>query len=379
MQRAISAVLAVVLIVGAVGGVTAVDDSVETTTECEFPVSGTDATGETVTVEEEPESIVTLNPSAAQTLWEIGAQEKVVGVTKHATNLEGASERTNISAEGSTISHEIVVDLDPDIVLVPLSAVATEEDVETLRDAGLTVYAFPVAESIDEVRERTLLTGELVGECEGAEETVVWMDEQLGIVDDAVADETRPDVLYEFFGFTTGNGTHVHEILEAAGGTNVAAVAGIEGYQPVNEEVVIDQDPDWIVTNTNSPEVPDGEGFEQTTAVQNNQTVVIDINHINRPGPRIVHAITELAETFHPEAYQEAVETAETTPTPTPADEDGETLTGEETPEETPTPRESPTDVDDDGSGFGVLAVLGGLLALSTVLVGRAARGNDRR
>lgn len=92
-----------------------------------------------------------------------------------------------------------------------------QQPVVLLREAGLTVFAFPVADSIDEVRERTLLTGELVGECEGVQETVDWMDEQLNIVEEAVADEEQPDVLYEFFGFTTGSGTHIHELTDRSG------------------------------------------------------------------------------------------------------------------------------------------------------------------
>lgn len=391
MQRA-SVVLSIVLVVGTVGGVATaglVEGTAAQSAECEYPVSETDATGETVTLEEEPESVVTLNPSAAQMLWEMGAEEKVTGVTKHAMNLEGASERTNISNEGQTISHEIVVDLDPDLVLVPLSRVATEEDVETLREAGLTVFAYPTADSIDEVRERTLLTGQLVGECEGATETVEWMDEQLSIVEEAVEDEERPDVLYTFFGFTAGEGTHIHEILEAAGSNNIAAAVGIEEYQPVNEEIVVEENPDWIVLNSDTPEVPDGDGFEQTTAIQENQTVVIDTNHLNRPGPRIIYAITELASTFHPDAYAAAVEEAESTPTPTPeaneTSEDEATPTPTETPapetddDDDSTPAESPDDADDDGAGFGVVAVVGALLGLALVAAGRNSRMGARR
>jgi iron complex transport system substrate-binding protein len=371
VKRVVNLTLAVVLVVGTVGAVTGIGGPVgaataQETPECGFPITETDATGESVTVEGPPETVVTLNPSGAQILWEIGAKEKVTGVTKHAMNLEGAEERTNISNAGQTISHEIVVDLAPDLVIVPLSRVATEEDVETLRDAGLTVFAYSTANSIDEVRERTLLTGQLVDECEGAVETVEWMDKQLDIVADAVEDKERPDVLYTFFGFTAGEQTHIHDILEAAGGNNVAADAGIEEYQPVNEEVVLAEDPDWIVLNSNSPEIPEGEGFEQTTAVQEGQTIVLDINHLNRPGPRIVYAVQELAEAFHPEAYAEAVEAAESTPTPT-----GEQSEDDETPASDTEPTES---ADDDGAGFGVVVLLGGLLGVSLLGLGRKAR-----
>jgi iron complex transport system substrate-binding protein len=395
VQRTICVVLVAVVLTGTAGVAAATDSIDQNVTAqsdqgCEFPISETDATDTEVTLDSEPESVVTLNPSAAQMLWEMGAQEKVTGVTKHATNLDGADQRTNISSAGPTIGHEIVVDLEPDLVLAPLSQVTTSEDVEILREAGLTVYAYPSAESVEGVRERTLLTGRLVGACDGAQETVDRMDEQISIVENAVEGESRPDVLYTFFGFTAGEATFIHEIIEIAGGRNVAAEAGIEEYQEVNEEIVVAEDPDWIVLNTDSPTVPDSEGFQRTTAVRENQTVVVDTNHLNRPGPRIVRAITTLAETFHPDAYEEAVAAAEPTPTEQPttptqeATEQPETPTEQPTESETPAPTETPEETDgtdeadDDGAGFGILAAAGTLLAfLAGGLVRRRLRRSD--
>lgn len=316
MRLTISSLVAVFVVVtmvapGAVAGAGGGAAPAQTAGECTFPLAVTDATGTEVTIEEEPESVVTLNPSAAQMLWEIGAEEKATGVTKHAMNLDGAGERTNISAAGETISPEIVADVGPDLVLAPSSTVVDEEVVEVLREAGLTVYMYPSAESIDEVRERTLLTGQLVGECAGAEETVEWMDREIGIVQDAVEDEPKPDALYVFFGFTAGEETFIHEILETAGANNVAGDMGIAEYQQPNAESVAVEDPDWIVLNTDSPDVPEGEGYGETTAVQENQTVTINTNYLNRPAPRIVYAVRQLTETFHPEAYEEAVAAAD--------------------------------------------------------------------
>ncbi|MEF8772443.1 MAG: vitamin B12 ABC transporter substrate-binding protein BtuF, partial [Halodesulfurarchaeum sp.] len=69
--------------VGIMGSVTAQSE----TTDCSFPLTVTDATGEEVEIEEPPESVVTLAPSAAQTMWEIGAQEQVVGISDRGTYL----------------------------------------------------------------------------------------------------------------------------------------------------------------------------------------------------------------------------------------------------------------------------------------------------
>ncbi|THE65771.1 ABC transporter substrate-binding protein [Salinadaptatus halalkaliphilus] len=276
--------------------------------ECSFPLTVTDDTGTEITLEDEPDSVVTLAPSAAQTMWEIGAAEKVTGVTQHAANLEGAEDRTNISTAAQTVEPELVVAEEPDLVLAPSSEYVSEETVNALRESGLTVHHFESAESIDDVRERTHRIGSLVGECEGTAETVAWMDEELELVESTIEGEDRPDVLYTFFGFTAGEGTFIDTIIETAGGTNVAAEAGIEEYAELNEETVIEMDPDWIVLNTNSPTVPDSPAYDSTTAVENDQAVIIDVNHLNRPGPRTVHAVSELAEALHPDAYAEATE-----------------------------------------------------------------------
>src|SRR6056297_2546746 len=71
----------------------------QTDDACGFPLNATDATGTTVTLEERPERITTLSPSAAQTLWVLGQEDRVVGVSRFASYLDGAEERANVSAE----------------------------------------------------------------------------------------------------------------------------------------------------------------------------------------------------------------------------------------------------------------------------------------
>lgn len=380
MQRLPLVFFAVLIALASIAPVAGAPAAIESdAAQCTFPFEATDATGTTVSLSEEPERVVTLNPSAAQTMWEIGAEEKVVGLSKHAMNLEGADERGNISTADETINPEAVVELEPDLVLAPSSRMVSEELVEVLREAGLTVYFYPSAGSIDDVRERTLLTGQLVGECEGAVETVEWMDEELRIVEEALEGRERPDVLYVFFGFTAGSDTFIHEIIEASGGTNVAAEVGISEYEQVNEEMVIQENPDWIVLNSNSPEIPDSAAYNETTAVRENQTVVININHLNRPAPRIVHAITELAEAFHPEAYAEARTASESNASDTSGTDSSES-SATESGESDSSPNEASPDEGDtveEQPGFGASVAL---VALVVGLLGakrRSVRSDD--
>ncbi|MFB6132296.1 MAG: PGF-CTERM-anchored ABC transporter substrate-binding protein [Halanaeroarchaeum sp.] len=302
---------------------------------CDFPIESTDATGTAVTVENEPETVVTLGPSAAQTMWEIGAREKVIGVSQYAKYLEGAESRTNVSgAARSYVDVETVVALEPDLVLAP--NIIPDETVAKLRSTGLTVYKFERATSLHAVVEKTRLIGRLTGACAGADERATEMNRTIAAVRDAVANADRPRVLYMMGGgYTAGEGTFIDAIIEAAGGTNVAAEAGIEGYGTISAEVVAKRDPAWIVVSSGAPTVPQGEAFEESTAYREGNVFVVDANYINQPAPRTVRVVERMAATFHPDRYAGAppYEMAQLT-TATPATT---TSTGTSTPTTTTT------------------------------------------
>jgi iron complex transport system substrate-binding protein len=160
-------------------GVSAPEDAVYGhaggTGDCSYPVSTTDATGTEVTVEGSPNSVVALGASTAQTVWELDAEAKVVGVSQFATYLEGA-EDAKVLTEGfpATIRTEAVIDLDPDLVLA--ANVYPNESLDQLRENGITVYKFGAAGSIEDVYAKTERIGHFVGACEAAKATVPRCD-----------------------------------------------------------------------------------------------------------------------------------------------------------------------------------------------------------
>jgi len=322
-----------------------------TQADCEFPVTLTDATGTELTLDAAPERVVTLNPSAAQTMWEIGAREKVVGVSQYATYLEGAGSRTNVSgANGPSV--ETVIGLQPDLVLVPNTTHGFAPGrIRQLRDAGVPAYVFPLATSVEDVIEKTRRTGRLVGACEGADATAREMERELATVREAVAGEERPRVLYVFFGFTAGAGTFVDELITTAGGRNVAAGANVSGYRRISDETVVEQDPEWIVLNTDDPDglPPRNAAYNGTTAVREGNVLVLNVDYLNQPAPRVIRPVRAMARAFHPEAYAAANATDTPTPTPTPDLDDEPTPT----PTPTPTTTAAGSDGGSDGSDGG--------------------------
>ena len=305
MQKARAVFLAalVVLAVATAGGtaagagLTGVDhpsanspSTTDASDACEFPVTVTDATGTEVTLDEQPDRITTTNPSAAQTLWELGAKDRVVGVTQFATYLDGAEDRTNVSSDGFGVSVERVVATDPDLVLAPN---ASAGQVDALRDAGLTVYHFPEATDIDDIAEKTERTGRLVGNCDSAADVNTEMNDTVADVKDRTADFDRPDALYPLGGgFVAADETFINEIMRIGGTTNVAAAEG-DGYPQLSDEVILETNPELLIVTSPDAAILDEQPYASTTAGIERNYVVMDVNYLNQPAPRSVIESTE--------------------------------------------------------------------------------------
>lgn len=353
--------------IAAVGAAdTDVDQQDELT--CEFPVEMTDASGETVTVEDEPEEIVVLAASGAQYMWYMNAEEKVTGVPNfHATQyIEGLDDRTNVVDEmGSPINEEVVA-LDPDLVYAP--SVVSDEDVEELRDAGLTVYHEEMKISVEDTYDVIERLGELVGECEAATETVEDMQGAFDEFDRVLSDVEPVSVFYSLdpeTGWTAGAGTVEDQLITIAGGENIAA-DDYDSYAEISEEDVVNADPEWLVIGEDRELPPEADG---TTAVEEDQIVRVNPNYISQHGPVLTEPTADMVEQFHPEAYEELDQDLirliddETFTTDPLADTDADDTT-DETDDTVDT--DDTTDADDDGAG---LTVVTAALALSLVVL----------
>ncbi|VTT87696.1 Vitamin B12 ABC transporter, B12-binding component BtuF [Halorubrum sp. DM2] len=275
----------------AAGEIGTADAPTQTDDACGFPVEVTDATGTTITLNESPDRITTINPSAAQTLWELGEQDRVVGVSQFALYLDGADERANVSAEfGASV--ERVVDTEPDLVLAPNSSSA---DVQPLREQGLTVYHFQAATSIDDIAEKTETIGRLVGACDAASETNEEMYDAVDAAENRTGDVDRPAALYPLGGgYVAANNTFIDAIMNAGGTDNVAAE--YEAYPQLSDEVILETNPELMLVTDSEATILDQEPYASTTAGVEDNYVVMNRNYLNQPAPRsVIESTTTLS------------------------------------------------------------------------------------
>ena len=355
---------------GGIGdGSTAVGSaSVAAQAECSYPVTVTDVTGTEVTLEDRPERIVVIQPSDAQIVWSLNASDRVVGMPQGPTTgyLNDTANVTNIKNQDGTVDVEQVTNQSADLVLA--ANVTRSDTVNQLRESGQTVYHFGQVSSMAETYRNINTTGQLVGNCEEAADTVDSMQTRLDRIHRAVADEDQPRVLYDFWGYTAANDTHINSMIELAGGQNV--YANQSGYPQLNQEFVVAQDPQWIVQPTGAP-VPKGDGYNSTTAIQNDQRLTVDDNYVSQAGPRVVTVVETMAKAFHPDAFDENGDPIVETPTPTPTMAATDTSTPMSTTAAGGDASDTPATTEGAGPGFPPVVVL---LALIGAVLGLGVR-----
>jgi len=109
---------------------------------------------------------------------------------------------------------------------------------------------------------------------------------------------------------TAGSGTLQHELIEKAGGTNIAGE--LDRYADVGLEIVIGADPEVIIAGAGHGAGQDKpyqyvlseSRMAETSARRNDRIYAIDSDLASRPGPRIVDALEQFAALIHPDLFK---------------------------------------------------------------------------
>jgi iron complex transport system substrate-binding protein len=280
--------------------------------ESVFPVRITDALDNEVDIEKKPERIVSLIPSNTEIAYELGLGEEIVGVNDNDNFPEEVFEKEKVG--GLEINIEKIISLEPDLILAHEStAASTEAGLQQLRDSGLAVLIVDDAKNIDEVYETIVMIGEATGEKEKAKIVVAEMKEKIDDIA-ARANEINEDEQKTVFVevspspeiYSVGVNTFMNEMLQLINANNVVTD---EGWIKMDQEAVIESNPDVIITThgyyTGDPisDVVSRDGWQNITAVKNEQIVDVHSDIVTRTGPRIAQGVEELAKAVYPEIF----------------------------------------------------------------------------
>ena len=274
----------------------------------------TDALGRRYVLKAPPRHIVSLNPSATEILFAIGAGDKVVGVTKYCDYPPEARSRTSVGGfSGATVSVEQIRALEPDLVILSADMHAR---IVSLLD-GLDISSFAVEpRDFSQVYETIAIMGEITGCVPGARKVIADMKEKIARVENQVRSHQRPAVFWILSReplMSAGGGTFVSEAITLAGGNNIFDDAQ-EQWPLVSPEQVLLRKPDWVLLGNDmagsgapSASGMDASGLLQGSpllqnlgAVKQGRVAVVNGDFVYRYGPRLADGVVLLAKILHP-------------------------------------------------------------------------------
>jgi iron complex transport system substrate-binding protein len=249
----------------------------------------------------EPQRIVSLAPSTTEILYELGIGERLVGTC---AQCDHPPQARSVPRVGSyvTPSVEAVLAVRPDLVIAVPSP-ANRDAVRAVERLGVRVLVVRdrvLADLWDGVRAIAAATGR---EREGAA-LDARIRAGLDAVRACVAGRPRPRVLMVVGHrplIVVGGRTLQHELLEIAGGINVAADVGA-AFPQLSLEVVAARAPDVIVDAAMGSEQGARSTFASlpsVPAVRDGRVVAADADELLRTGPRVGEAARRLANLIH--------------------------------------------------------------------------------
>ncbi|NLM46570.1 MAG: cobalamin-binding protein [Firmicutes bacterium] len=262
-----------------------------------YPLQFTDDLGRTVTLERKPERLVSLLPSLTETIFAVGAGERLVGVTTFCNYPEEALEIEKIG-NLYDLNIELILSLEPDLVLTGRSE--TLQQSLSFLDDNKIPYVVVDPQSLDEIGEAIIKVGTLL-DCKAEGEALAAKlsaeRAELEAKAAAIPEAERPRVFVLLDPeslWTVGDGEYLSEMIAAAGGVNVAAEQG-SGYFQLSEEVLLTIDPDvFICTYPMRDQVMAKAGWQSLSAVKNGRVYDVSSDPVSRPGPRFVQGLEEL-------------------------------------------------------------------------------------
>ena len=243
--------------------------------------------------------VVSLAPNITEVIYALGKGDYLVGRTDWCNY---PPEAEKVAAVGSITqpSIEAIIDLNPDIVIA--STHGPKEAADMIEKAGIEVRYYYGPATFEGVYD--VLSS--VGRDLGAEaEAASLIEDMSGRYEElkkrAAAITNRPSIYYVIgFGeggdWTAGGDTFIGQMIDVAGGNNIAA--DVSGWS-YSLEKIVEADPDIILVSyrlidsfIHTPV------YSDLTAVKTGRVYGIDDDKINRQGPRLIEGIEELNEAF---------------------------------------------------------------------------------
>jgi iron complex transport system substrate-binding protein len=259
-----------------------------------------------------PQRIISIIPSTTEMLFAMGAGPRVVGVGNFDRYPPEALTRTKV---GGLIDPDVerIISLKPDLVVV----YGTQNDLRTqLERAKIPMFLYQHA-GLSDITATIRQLGARIGNTKESETLAGTIEAEIADVRKRVGGRPRPRTLLVFGRdaetlrgiYASGAVGFLHDMLDAAGGTNVFADVTRQSIQTTSE-LAVARAPDVIIeigvdtASASGRNLRAWESLGSIPAVRNKRIYQLRGDGMMNPGPRISASVRRMAEVLHPEVFK---------------------------------------------------------------------------
>ena len=295
----------------------------EPTTDVTYPVTVKDMAGREVTLEKQPERIVSGYYISSSACIALGLTDKMVGIedksTKRPIYKLAAPALIDLPNVGSAKAFDLeaCIATEPDLVILPMKQ---KDTAQTLQEMGIaTLLVLP--ESHEQLIEMFTLIGTATNTVKQAEKLISYYNTKLSAVAELtrdIPDDEKPVVYLGSTGDilrTAPREMYQASLITTAGGKNAGDVLEGSSWTDIDNETFLTMNPDIIVIPTDnfavsSPDytaedVMNNPTFSDVTAVKNGAVYQMPVGYEawDSPVPSGILGTLWMLKTLHPELY----------------------------------------------------------------------------
>ena len=293
------------------------------TTDVTYPVTVKDMAGREVTLEKQPERIVSGYYISSSACIALGLTDKMVGIedksAKRPIYKLAAPALIDLPNVGSAKAFDLeaCIATEPDLVILPMKQ---KDTAQTLQEMGIaTLLVLP--ESHEQLIEMFTLIGTATNTVKQAEKLISYYNTKLSAVTELtrdIPDDEKPVVYLGSTGDilrTAPREMYQASLITTAGGKNAGDVLEGSSWTDIDNETFLTMNPDIIVIPTDnfavsSPDytaedVMNNPTFSDVTAVKNGAVYQMPVGYEawDSPVPSGILGTLWMLKTLHPELY----------------------------------------------------------------------------
>lgn len=268
----------------------------------------TDEVGRQMDAPADVRRIVSLAPNLTEIVFAMGEGDRLVGDTTFCDYPAEATQKTHVGGPINPNLEQIAA-LAPDLILAT-KAINRRETVDALARLGLPVYVTDPHSVEDMISSIEHLGGVLHAETSAAA-LAKELRARLSELDRVLAGVVPRRVFFVVWRMpliSVGRGSFIADALRRAGARSVVEAAA--DWPPVSLEQVVLLEPEFLVfasaqaaeTRQEIEDLHAQPGWRDLDALRRGNAIVLS-DAINRPAPRLVDAIEQLARALHPEVF----------------------------------------------------------------------------